>query len=129
MTSERLDPFTEDMGIRCEQAEPGKSIATLDATPKHCNKNGFLHGAVLFAMADIGMGSVVGTALEHQKQVVSLSISANYVRVATPGEITAVSTIVRLGKTIAVTRAEIRNADGDICALFTADFHISDKPL
>lgn len=113
------------MGIRCEQAEPGKSVAVLDATQKHCNKHGFVHGAVLFAMADIGMGSAVATAVDHQKQVVSLSINANYVRAATPGQLTAVSTIVRLGQTIAVTRAEICNADGDTCALFTADFHLS----
>ena len=126
MISESHDPLTENMGISCEQTEPGTSITTLEANAAHCNKHGFVHGAVLFAMADIGMGSVVATALEHEKRVVSLSINAHYLKPAMPGCIAAYSTIVRLGKTIATTRAEIRNASGDICALFTADFHVSE---
>ena len=114
------------MGICCEQSEPGVCIAILNAAPEHCNRHGFVHGAVLFAMADVSMGSAVATAVKHKKLVVSLSVNSNYVKPAIPGEITAHATIVRLGKTIAVTRAEIRNAEGSICAIFTADFHISD---
>jgi acyl-CoA thioesterase len=126
MITEHLDQLTERMGIRCEQSEPGVCIATLDATPDHCNKHGFVHGAVLFAMADVGMGSAVATAVNHEKLVVSLSVNSNYVKPSIPGEIKACCTIIRLGKTVAVTRAEIRNSQGNICALFTADFHISD---
>lgn len=121
-----LDPVTENMGILCEQTDRGASVATLDATADHCNRHGFVHGAVLFAMADIGMGSAVATALGHEQRVVSLSINVNYVRPAGPGRIKAHSMIVRLGKTIAVARAQIENADGSVCALVTADFHVSD---
>ena len=56
MTAENHDPLTENLGILCEQIEPGISNAILAATPEHCNKYGYVHGAVLFAMADIGMG-------------------------------------------------------------------------
>ncbi len=72
------------------------------------------------------MGSAVATAVEHEKLVVSLPVNSNYVKPTAPGEIKAYCTIIRLGKTIAVTRAEIRNAQGNVCALFTADFYISD---
>ena len=126
MNSESHDPVTENMGITCEQTGPGASIATLDAALEHCNKHGIVHGAVLFAMADIGMGLVVASALDHEKRVVSLSMNANYVKPAMPGKITAHCTIVRLGKTIAVTQAQIRNTDDEVCALFTADFHLSE---
>lgn len=56
------------------------------------------------------MGSAVATAVEHEKLVVSLSVNSNYVKPSVPGEIKADCTIIRLGKTITVTRAEIRNA-------------------
>lgn len=126
MQEEHHDPLTENMGISCEQAESDVCIATLTATPQHCNKHGFVHGAVLFAMADVGMGSAVATTLNHEKLVVSLSVNCNYVKPAIPGDLTAHCSIIRLGKTIAVVQAEIRNAQGNICAIFTANFHISD---
>jgi uncharacterized protein (TIGR00369 family) len=126
MIKEHLDPLTENMGIKCDHSEAGICTATLQATPEHCNKHGFVHGAVLFAMADVAMGAAVATAIKHEKLVVSLSVNAHYVKPAVPGELIAQASIVRLGKTVAVTRTDICNNKGKVCAVFTADFHISE---
>lgn len=120
------DPVTDNMGIRREEAASGEINATLDATAEaHCNVFGVVHGAVLFAMADVSMGATVTRALTTFRQVSTISIHSSYLRPAKPGRIVAETKMIRLGRRIATLETNVRDDSGELCALFLGSFHIS----
>lgn len=122
------DPVTEHLGVRYKLSDQGGCIATLDCGPEHCNIFGIVHGAILFAMADVGMGKVLRAALDDDRQVASIGINALYLQAVHCGMVTVESKLIRLGKTIAVLESRAHADGGDVCAMFSGNFHISSKP-
>lgn len=119
------DPFAERLGLRCRITGDGRSVTTLDCGPEHCNLFGVVHGAVLFAMADIGMGITLAPALQSGCKVASVSVNASYLTAAAPGRIIVESWIVRRGRRLASLQSEARDAKGARCALFTGHFYMA----
>jgi len=119
------DPVTEKMGIQRQDTADGGVLATLDATEDHCNVFGVVHGAVLYAMADVAMGSVLTKALDQFRPVSTVSIVSNYLRPTRRGRVTAETELIRLGWSIATLQTKIHDADGTVSALFLGTFHIS----
>lgn len=120
------DPVTEKFGIECEYIGGGVAMTTLKAGTEHCNMYGVVHGAILFAMADVGMGSAVSKSLPEERRVSSITVSAHYMQAMKPGNIVAKSWIVRKGARIATLKTEICNDEGDMCAFFSGNFYISE---
>lgn len=120
------DPVTKAFGIVCEHFDDKQTIYTLEAEDRHCNMFGVVHGAILFAMADIGMGSAISKALDTPKRVAAVSITANYIRPTFKGRVVAVSKVIRRGRSLATLQTEISSDGGEVSALFTGTFHVSE---
>ena len=121
------DPVMEKFGIACEYVGNGETIATLEAGEDHCNMYGVVHGAILFAMADVGMGSAISKSLREARQVSSITITAHYMQAMKPGKIRARSWLVSKGGKIATLKTEICDGSGTECACFSGNFYISRK--
>ena len=50
-------PFAELIGLRIDEQRAGHSTLSLTVRPEHLNPHGVVHGAVVFALADTGMGA------------------------------------------------------------------------
>lgn len=124
-SNEIFDPVTEKFGIECEYLGDGVTITMLEATEEHCNMYGIVHGAILFAMADVGMGSAVSQSLAQKRQVSSVSISAHYIQAMKPGKVVAKSWVIRQGSKLATLQTEISDENGNVCAFFSGNFYIS----
>lgn len=122
-----FDPVTEKFGIECEYVGDGVTITRLEAGVEHCNMYGIVHGAILFAMADVGMGSAISKSLAEKRQVSSISISAHYMQAMKPGKIVAKSSVIRGGARIATLQTEVSDERGSACAFFSGNFYISGK--
>lgn len=120
----RRDSVCDKLGIEFGYAADGACVATLDAGPQVCNVYGVVHGAVLFAMADTGMGFALLEALDGRPLLSSISVTATYLRPATPGRIEARASVVRLGRSVAFLACSIRDGQGDECAQFSGVFRI-----
>lgn len=120
----RRDPFTERLGIRNEIDEQGVCITTHQCTDDECNIYGVVHGALLFAMADVGMGMALAAALRGAPRLGSVSVTANFVNAGKPGLIAAKSRVLRRGKTVAFLETEVFDGEGAPCARFSGIFHI-----
>ena len=122
--SSRRDPFTERLGIQNAIGDDGECITTCRCDIDECNTYGVVHGALLFAMADVGMGMALAAALPGAPRLGSISVSASFVNAAKPGSIVAKSRLVRAGRAVAFLTSEIRDGEGAECARFTGVFHI-----
>lgn len=120
----RRDRFTERLGIRHELDEQGVCVTTHRCTDDECNVFGVVHGALLFAMADVGMGMALAAALPGLPRLASLCVTANFINAGKPGLITATSRVVRLGKSLAFLETGVLDGGGRPCANFSGVFHI-----
>ncbi len=120
----RADPFTERLGITSRINEDGIAITTHQCTADECNIFGVVHGALLFAMADVGMGMALTSQLSGKPRVGSITVTSNYIRAGRPGLLRAQSRLLKRGRAVAFLESEICDGEGEICARFSGIFHI-----
>ncbi len=80
---------------------PGHSVCRIVVADKHLNPNQVVHGAVMFALADTGMGALLQPTLADGELCATVEIKINYFKPVREGELVCVTTLVNRGKTLA----------------------------
>ena len=60
----RPHPFAELVGFEVTARGEGRCTSEISAEERHLNPNGVVHGAVLYALADTGMGGALTSMLD-----------------------------------------------------------------
>jgi acyl-CoA thioesterase len=94
-------PYAELIGLRFEERRAGYSRCALEIGEKLLNPNGVAHGAVLYAMADTGMGAALHATLEPGQICATIQITMNYFRPVRPGVVSCVTELVNRGRNVA----------------------------
>lgn len=94
-------PFAKLIDLRYLEQGPGHSRCKLAIDEKHLNPNRVVHGAVIFALADVGMGSAVQPLLSEGELCATAEIKINYFKPVREGELVCTTTLVNRGKTLA----------------------------
>lgn len=81
-----------------------------------CNKWGGIHGGMVAAMLDDLNSIAVGLTLEWGQISPTLEMKASYVAAARPGTLIGEGWIVKRGKSVAFTEAELRDDKGTLLA-------------
>lgn len=100
-------PFADLIALRTDQTGPGHSRLHLTVAPQHLNPHQVVHGAVVYAMADTGMGAALYPTLGTGEICATIEIKINYFKPIAQGELTCVTTLVNRGKTIANLESRI----------------------
>ena len=99
----------------------------LRAGPAHANSRGFVHGALISALADNAMGLSCGLvlkdmALENISGLVTVGLSVDFLATARLGQWLEIRpTVLRTGKSLSFCTATI-HADETLCARANATF-------
>ena len=123
--SKSADPLSAYLGISHEVVSPGLAVSRLHPEDVHRNYFGVVNGAVLFAMADVGMGIAVMSALGRRHKMATISMSSNFLRPCVEGEIVATSTVVDRGRKVATLMTEIEDGNGVQCAVMTGTYYVA----
>lgn len=95
-------PFAEMMKLRVDERSPGRSTCSIEVAPGiHHNPHHVAHGAVLYALADTGMGAALYPALNDGEICVTIEIKITYFRPARAGIIRCETVLINHGRTIA----------------------------
>lgn len=94
-------PFAELIDLRIRKVEPGASTVALVVETQHLNPHGVAHGAVLYALADTGMGSALYPTLGPDEICATIEIKMNYFKPVAGGEVICKTELVNRGKTVA----------------------------
>ena len=94
-------PFAELIDLKIEKCGAGHSTLSLVVTNDHLNPNKVVHGAVIYAMADTGMGSALYPTLAKGEICATIEIKMNYFKPILAGRLTCTTMIVNRSKTIA----------------------------
>jgi uncharacterized protein (TIGR00369 family) len=94
----------------------------LRAGPAHANSRGFVHGALLMALADNAMGLSCIQAGSQPSEPVTVNLSMDFVETARQGEWVEVRpTVIKTGKRLCFASALVM-ADDRVCARANATF-------
>ncbi len=104
-------PFAKLIDLRYLEQAAGQSRCKVTVSEKHLNPNRVVHGAVIFALADVGMGSAVHPTLADGEICATVEIKINYFKPVREGELVCTTTLVNRGKTLANLDSSIHCGD------------------
>src|SRR5260370_24974228 len=71
-------PVAELVGFRLVEVELGQAVMEMDASARHANPMGTLHGGILCDLADAAMGIAMASTLEDSESFTPLDLTAKY---------------------------------------------------
>lgn len=89
-------------------------VVSFQATEQFTNPIGLVQGGILTAMMDDTMGPAVVIATGGEKFPTSTDIHTQFFKGAHPGKLICTARVTKLGRSMAFTAAELRNAEGDL---------------
>lgn len=94
-----------------------------------CNPRGSVQGGVLAVYVDEAVGYAMMATFPDLKTVwTTTSLTLNYLRPITGGEITAIGRVIRVGSRTGYVEGEILDADGNLCAKAVSGLLILKRP-
>jgi uncharacterized protein (TIGR00369 family) len=109
-------PIATLVGFRLVAVEPGRSLFEMDATARHANPMGTLHGGILCDIADIAMGLAYGSTLDEGESFTTLELKINFLRPVKEAHLTAEGVVVSRGKTIGLAECTVKDENGRLIA-------------
>lgn len=103
--------FGRLIGLEVTEREDGRSRTRIEIGPQHLNPHGVLHGAVMYALADQGMGAAVYTLLGEDESCATIEVKIVYIAPVQAGMVECETTVVNKGRRIAVLESEVRSGD------------------
>jgi acyl-CoA thioesterase len=116
-------PFADHIALAVNEQHGGHSRCTLQVAPHHLNPNGVVHGAVLFAMADTGMGAALYPTLAAGESCATIEVKINYFRPVRHGLLSCETTLVNRGKSVANLESRVM-LDGKVVASANGNYAI-----
>ena len=118
-------PFGELLGLTVDEVGRGTSRTSVRVTDAHKNPNGVVHGGVLYALADTGMGAALQPGLAPGKLCATIDIHVTYYRSVTAGLVRCDTETVHRGRTVVGMVSHIWQ-DQRLVALAHGNFSVFD---
>jgi ADP-ribose pyrophosphatase len=113
------DGFHGLVGIAVEEAGDDASRVSVEATERHLNRHGIVHGGAIATLADAAMGAAVAA---DGSPTVTVEMKVTYIEPARPGRLVAHGKVRRRGRHVSIVEADIFDSDGEAVAHGIATF-------
>jgi uncharacterized protein (TIGR00369 family) len=100
-----------NLGARLLRVEPGLCEVALPHSERVSQQQGGFHGGAMGALADIAGGYAALTAAPPDMEVTTVEYKINFLASFSGGELRAIGRVVKAGKRIIVTTAEVVHLD------------------
>lgn len=110
------DVFAKWLGVELMQEGAGRAQLSLTVQPSHRNGLGGVHGAVIFALADIAF-AIACNSRGHR--AVGIEAHIHYLKGAVGGEIQATASEINAGGRLSHYEVDIHEPDGRLLARFS----------
>ena len=101
----------QNMGVKLLRVEPGLCEVSLLHSDGVSQQQGGFHGGAMGALADIAGGYAALSAAPPDMEVTTVEYKINFLASFTGGELRAIGHVVKAGKRIIVTTAEVVHVD------------------
>ena len=113
----------QHLGVRIVRVEHGEVEFALPMSDKVTQQQGAFHGGALGALADISCGYAALTVAPVGMEVTTVEYKINFVSAAVGQEVVCIGKVVKAGRTLTITSAELFDVkDGvrKLCGLMQA---------
>lgn len=117
-------PFAELLGFDVVERGEGRCRVILDVNSNHMNPHGLVHGAVLYALADTGMGGALTSLLDNGEICSTIEIKINYLRPWRSGTLRCDTRVISRGRTTAALQSDLFDGEERHLAMATGTFAI-----
>lgn len=101
------------LGVRLLRVEPGLCELALPYSDRVTQQQGGFHGGAMGALADIAGGYAGLTVVPEGMEVTTVEYKINFLAAFQSGELRATGRVVKAGRRIVVTTAEVVHVDAD----------------
>ncbi len=113
-------PYFLLLSMEIKDLQWGTAHLEIQLAEKHLQPFGFVHGGAIASVMDAAAFWAVFPQVENGMGLTTVEIKVNYLAPAQRGSLVAKGRCLRLGKTLALGEAEIRNTEGGLVAHGTA---------
>lgn len=106
----RSQAFLTLLGAQLRSVEPGKVVISC-RRPELGQQQGLLHGGVVATIADVTCGYTALTTMPEGYEVLTSEFKLNLLRPVLAEEIVATGQVIKAGRTLVITEAEVRDGN------------------
>ena len=100
-------PIATLLGFTLKAIEPGRAVVAFEASERHANPLGTLHGGVLCDLADLAMGWAYAATVADGESFTTLELKINFLRPVWEGRLVAVASVIKGGRTIGLVECDV----------------------
>lgn len=104
-------PFADLIGLVFESVHQGRSLCCIEVDDKLLNPHGVVHGSVLSALADTGMGGALYPLLADDESCATIEMKISYFKPVLDGALECRTQLLYKGKSVASLESEIFSND------------------
>ena len=105
-------PFIVDIGLEPVEVNEGRITTVLALEPRHLQHTGQAHAGVMATMADQSMGAAAQTLAPEGHWIVTAELKTSVVRPARGERLVCEAHVLRPGRTLSFTEAEVYAESG-----------------
>ena len=109
-------PIGKLLGLKLSKCADGQATIEFEATGRHANPMGTLHGGVLCDIADAAMGAAYRSSLTDGESFTTLELKINFLRPVWNAMLRAEARIVRAGQTVGLLECDVLDDRGRLVA-------------
>ena len=117
----------EQLGFAIDRGD-GTATITITCDERHLNPHGTVHGAVVFAMVDTGMGAAATSVLDASSMCATIEIQLRYLSPVFAGAVRAEVRVVKAGRRIVHLDAQVFDHRDKLVATSTGSFAVIPRP-
>src|SRR5688572_30412229 len=103
-------PIATLIGFNIASIEPGRAVVEFEASERHANPMGTLHGGVLCDVADAAMGMAYASRLEEGETFTTIELKMSFVKPVWTGKLRAEGRVLGGGRTTGLVECHVRDA-------------------
>jgi uncharacterized protein (TIGR00369 family) len=108
--------FMATLGAVLERVSPGAVDIAVPFSEALCQQNGYLHAGVLASLADSACGYAALSLAEPGRDVLAVEFKINLMRPARGARFVARARVLRAGRTLTVSRADVFGEGDELVA-------------
>jgi uncharacterized protein (TIGR00369 family) len=125
----RSAPSVSNVGIEPLFISDGKCKMKMAVKPEFMNVIGTLHAGITTFLADTSMFGAAWSTLRNGESVTTLEIKINLLKAVRGGILEAEAKILKRGRTIVLSAADIKDEKGDLVAHATSTLMVIKKSI
>jgi uncharacterized protein (TIGR00369 family) len=109
-------PIASLIGFTLVSIGSGKAVMEFEATERHANPMGTLHGGVLCDVSDAAMGMAYASTLKEGESFTTLELKINFIKPVWRAKLRAEGSVVEGGKTVGLVMCDVFDEKGRLVA-------------